>query len=359
MQSAPLYASSFPTTGGLRFSGEPAFSRVNSQYLYYVTGTSYKKYDFTDRNTAPTPSTVIDFATSPNCLGANFTSTWSAIAGVGGADTTFAAGFSNSGGQGGPGALYVVAYTVGSGCRMLNTSNGVITGDYGPTGKVANWTAMTGPSGFTLHNVKISKGGDFLVIVSTDASCPTCMGPYFWQIGTLSVTQVGAASNGGHWTEGYGKWINAGGMPSPGQFTTRTFSAPATTTPIIPAQNFPPGLITVFDVHQGWNNVDVNDTYPFCYTTFTTNNPVPNVAWENEVDCTSPVNGTVYRFAHTFSTNKSHRFNDTQAIGSISQDGRFYMWSSDWMGTVGSESGASTCKVGTDCRGDVFVVELQ
>ena len=133
MQSAPLYAGSFPATGGLRFSGEPTFSRVNSQYLYYVTGTGYKKYDFTDRNTPPTPSTVIDFATSPNCLGANFTSTWSAIAGVGGADATFAAGFSNSGGQGGQGALYVVAYTVGSGCRMLNTSNGVITGDYGPT----------------------------------------------------------------------------------------------------------------------------------------------------------------------------------------------------------------------------------
>ena len=32
---------------------------------------------------------------------------------------------------------------------------------------------------------------------------------------------------------------------------------------------------------------------------------------------------------------------------------------SDWMGNLGSESGAATCTIGTDCRGDVFVVELK
>jgi hypothetical protein len=28
------------------------------------------------------------------------------------------------------------------------------------------------------------------------------------------------------------------------------------------------------------------------------------------------------------------------------------------MGTLGSQSGASSCTIGQDCRGDVFVVQL-
>jgi hypothetical protein len=351
--------SSFLTTGGLRLSGQPSFSRINSQYLYNLTGTSFQMYDFTNRSTPPTPTTVYDFKNAI-CLGTSFVSTWTTDGGVAGSDTVFAAGFSNSGGQGGAGALYVAVYkTAGNHCYQLNTQTGVVTNDGTVLGTVPNWTTIAGAGGFAVHNIKINKAGDWLVIVSTDSSCPTCKGPYFWQPGTLTVTQVGNASDGGHWTTGYAKFVNAGGIPSPGQFTVRPFATPATTTALIPAQNFPGGLKAVYDLHQGWNNVDVNDTYPFCYSTFTTNVPVPNVAWENEIDCASPVNGTVYRFAHTFSTAKSHRFNDTQSIGSISQDGRFYMWSSDWMGTLGSESGDSTCTVGTDCRGDVFVVELK
>ena len=128
---------------------------------------------------------------------------------------------------------------------------------------------------------------------------------------------------------------------------------------MIPVPSIPSGLVPVYDLHIGWNNVDANDTYPFCYSQYTVNNPVPNVAWYKEIMCASPVDGTVWRFAHTFDTNKSHRFNDLDAIGTVSQDGRFFMWSSDWMGTLGSESGGSTCTVGVNCRGDVFVVELK
>ncbi len=160
---------------------------------------------------------------------------------------------------------------------------------------------------------------------------------------------------GGHFTEGYDSWINASGQF--GNYLTRLYSTPTTTTPVIPT--IPSGLVPVYDVHMGWNNVDPGDTNPFCGTSYTTTNPVPNVAWYNEVMCTSPVSGTTWRFAHTFTSVRSHRFNSAYAIGAISQDGRFFAWSSDWMGTLGSESGASTCTIGTNCRGDVFVVELQ
>ena len=73
----------------------------------------------------------------------------------------------------------------------------------------------------------------------------------------------------------------------------------------------------------------------------------------------SPVTGQTWRFAHTFDSSSSAFFSVANAIGSISQDGRFFAWASDWMGTLGSTSGASACTLNSNCRGDVFVVELK
>jgi hypothetical protein len=151
---------------------------------------------------------------------------------------------------------------------------------------------------------------------------------------------------------------------------SRLFTAPGSPTSIIPN---PSGFPTCtgggvcpsapFDFHAGWSNVDANDTYPFFLTSVLNVTPFLS-AWYREVLAVSPITGTVYRFAHTFNTGQSLRFSTQQAIGAISQDGRFYLWSSDWMGTLGSESGTSTCtlggtKDGTGCRGDVFVVEAR
>jgi hypothetical protein len=69
--------------------------------------------------------------------------------------------------------------------------------------------------------------------------------------------------------------------------------------------------------------------------------------------------GKVWRFAHSFITGRSQSFATKYGIGSVSQDGRFFLFSSDWMGTLGSQSQAAACSVAKDCRGDVFVVELQ
>jgi Putative Ig domain len=338
----------------------PAWSHVDKDVFYGIPaspyGTSYLKYD-TSSPSIPTPTTAADFKTA-NCLGTNFNASYVFQGGVSNDDTVFAAGFSNNGGQGGAGAHYVAAYKVGSGCQMLDTSTGIVSGDWGTRGAVPNWTSMTDSDGILLHTVNLNKAGDYVVIIAHVPSCPTCgtNGVYFWQIGTTNVTQP-SGNLGGHLTEGFSHWINGAGQT--GQFQSRLFTTPTIRTPVIPVPNFPSGLVPVYDLHIGWNNVDAQDTYPFCYSQFTVNNPVPKVAWYKEIMCASPVDGTVWRFAHTFNTNKSHRFNDLDAIGTVSQDGRFFMWSSDWMGTLGSESGGSTCTVGTNCRGDVFVVELK
>ena len=337
----------------------PAWSHVNKDVFYAIaTGPNtakYLKYD-TSGGSIPTPTVAADF-TGAKCFGSNAPA-FIFSGGVSNDDRVFVAGFSDNGGQGGGGAKYVVAYTAGLGCRMLNVATGIISGDWGPTGRVPNWVAMTDADGILLHSLAMSKDGAYVNIVAHVPSCPTCgtNGNYFWQMATLNVVQP-SGNLGGHITEGMSHWINGAGQTA--QFQSRLFTTPTIRTALIPAQNFPVGLVPVYDLHIGWNNVDANDTYPFCYSQYTINNPVPNVAWYKEIMCASPVDGTVWRFAHTFNTNKSHRFNDLDSIGTVSQDGRFFMWSSDWMGTLGSESGASTCKIGTDCRGDVFIVELK
>jgi hypothetical protein len=334
------------------FSG--TWSHLDKDILYGITarGGAYISYD-TSSPTIPTPTTVADFKT-PGCLGTGFTVTWNTDGGVSYDGLTFSSGFSNSGGQGGAGALYVGVITQ-YGCQVLNTSTGVITSNGAmPSGTVANWAVMTDADGFTLHNVKMARSGIYITISPTDSSCVPCQGnEFFWQVGTVNVTK---SRRGAHFTNGYTHFVNGSGSQQ-GNFNTRLFSTTAVQTPIIPS--IPAGIVSVFDTHLGWANVDPGDTNPFCWTSYTTNVPVPQVAWYNEVACTDPNSGQTYRFAHTFITAKSHRFNDLQAIGAVSQDGRFFMWSSDWMGTLGSESGASTCTVGVNCRGDVFVVELQ
>jgi len=119
----------------------------------------------------------------------------------------------------------------------------------------------------------------------------------------------------------------------------------------------PPGLVSPFDLHQGWSNVKAGDTLPILLSTTSKLSPFPS-AWYNEVQAIDPTVGTVWRFAHTYTNQTSQRFDTRNGIGGVSQDGNFYAWSSDVIGTLGSESGASTCTLGTNCRGDVFIVEL-
>jgi hypothetical protein len=348
--------------GGWSFSlsGNASWSHLNPDLLYAMgpTGqkTAWVSYD-TSSPSIPSPVTVYDYRT-PNCLGTSFVSTWVGTAGVSKDDTVFVAGFSNNGGQGT--GHYVVAYNKTTNtCRMFDVASGVVTGDpgSGPTGAVPNWQTMTDADGILLHSIQLSKDGAWVVINPHVPSCPSCgSGIFFWQIDTLNVTSA-SGNLGGHSTEGYTHWINNNNSPI-GQFQSRLFATPGTRTPII--QNFPLSLAAPFEHHAGWSNVDVNDTYPFFLTE---DQPlslnVPNVAWFKEVLGVSPVTGTVFRFAHTFSSSLSHRFSTKSSVGAISQDGRFFLWSSDWMGTLGSENGASSCTLGTDCRGDVFVVELK
>jgi hypothetical protein len=350
MQAARLYVSSFPATSGMKVSGGGIWSHVNASLLYSYSAASIIEYNFSDSTNPPSPQTVYDFTSSPNCLPPGFTETWSSRGGVSADDTVFAAGYSNTGDQNT--GVYAVAYKVGSGCSVLNTQTGQVWGDWGARG------AINRPDRWTVHNVKISKDGNWLVVAIGNCLLSSCSdGPFFWEIGTTNVISCGDGGHcSGHWTEGYTHWTNDNGSKT-GNQESRLLSQPSSVIDL--TQVLPSGFTGPWDQHQSWNNVDPADSVPFASTTWSRTTPF-NAPWYNEIlGVAADGSGTIWRFAHSFNSATSQNFSTQYAIGSISQDGKYFMFSSDWMGTLGSESGATTCTIGTNCRGDVFVVELK
>jgi hypothetical protein len=351
LQAARMYGASYPSTAGLKLPNGGIWSRVNPNLLYTDTGTVISKYDFTDRTQPPSAQPVYDFTSSPNCLPAGFSVTWKSKGGISAGDTVLGMAYSNTGNQGT--GVYAVAYKVGSGCTMLNTQTGQVKGDWGAKG------VINIPDRWTIHNVKQSKDGNWLVIATAGCLSSNCShGPYFWQIGTTNVSSCGDGKTsgqrcGGHWTEGYTHWVN---NYDSGKQVSRPLSEAANITYL--NLDVPSGIEFPLDEHASWNNADPDDTLPFFLTYWSTISPFPS-AWYNEITGVAPDgSGKVWRFAHNFITGQSQIFSTEYGIGSVSQDGRFFIFSSDWMGTLGSQSDAAACTVGKNCRGDVFVLEL-
>ena len=115
-----------------------------------------------------------------------------------------------------------------------------------------------------------------------------------------------------------------------------------------------------YDLHISWNNVNADDSAPACLSTYRRDNPTapgapPTVfgPWENEIVCveTDGKNSMVWRFAHTYTTAQNGFWSSPR--GNVSQDGRFYMFTSDWEDQLGQMRGS------TQYRTDVFIVELK
>jgi hypothetical protein len=348
MQAARMYVSSYPATGGLRLAGDGDWSHVDPNVVYTYGGTAIDKYDLSDRTNPPSPQLVFDFTSSPHCLPAGFQATWMARGGVSAGDAVFGVSYSNSGGQGT--GVYVAAYKAGSGCTLVNTQTGRVTGDWGASGTIAI------PDRFTIHSARLSRDGQWMIITRTNCTSSNCqVGPYFWQIGTTNMIPCQAGENcSGHSTEGYSHWVNNMG---PGNQLMRSLAQPATAWEITGV--LPPGIAAPLDEHPSWNNADPADSLPIFMSSWSQTTPFP-AAWYNEITAVAADgSGKVWRFAHNFIATRSQIFGTMYGVGSVSQDGRFFVWSSDWMGTLGSQAGTPTCSIGQDCRGDVFVVELK
>ena len=210
MQASRLYASSYPSSGGLRIGSQAGtWSHVVPTTLYFkmLTGGEplVESMDFSNLTQVPTATTIYNFATSSsNCLPSQFNggTQWGDDPWSDYSDVEFGGAWS-TGGQGT--GTWVTVYKIGYGCTWYNTQTQMVGGDWGQSGS----TGL--PDAFYIHNTRITKDGNWMVIAN--ASCIsgyTCQGPiYYWQIGTTNVTICKQGNDcSGHWTEGYTHWVN-------------------------------------------------------------------------------------------------------------------------------------------------------
>ena len=109
---------------------------------------------------------------------------------------------------------------------------------------------------------------------------------------------------------------------------------------------------------MSWANDNASDTAPFIalmqagtgiYNTFSAID-----AWDNELLAVSTNgSGEVYRLAHTYANGLEF------TPGSISQDGKYLLWTTNWDGMLGNTDGTDTpCTIDMNCRVDVFMAVL-
>lgn len=277
-----------------------------------------------------TISDVYDFA---NCLPPSYSPNWSGALDVSADDAVFTVAFSDKGQDNG---FYAGTYTVGQGCRLLNTKTGQVTGDWGPMGKVSI------PDSFGLHAMSASPKGDVAILSSGKCWTECAEGPYFWDIPTLNVT---VGSDLGHSAKGYTHLITA---EADGQWRSQLYVDPSNNWNVIPDRMLARGFAG--DKHASWNNVDPGDLNPF----FSTNSHrwPPEAAWEDEVIGVEPTSGSVYRFCSTYNSGRSRYFIGRYAVGVVSQDGKFLAFTSDALKTLGLDAKGRY-------RVDVFIVPLE
>jgi hypothetical protein len=160
--------------------------------------------------------------------------------------------------------------------------------------------------------------------------------------------------------EGYSHLYNAIGWPEMGK---RAFSDPLSYTLI----NSTPDLNPLTDSHLSNNAANAADTNPIWVTN------VQNVRTKfGGAGCNrtgniyagcifpGPLYGEIFgitqsgnyiRAAHTYNSGSSSYFNCGSTIGTVSQTGRFFVWTSDWLTTLGKDDTNQN-------RCDVFVVNL-
>ncbi len=322
--------------------------------------------------------------------------TWFTLGGVSTDDDVFVNGVSDAGGQGGVGAIFVVAYKRSTNTYYLyNVGTGVISyfqcvggTDFRCSGGSWKETILGMspiPDRYLLHNVKVNKNGQWVVITLEECRFNTCsvipgsFGPYFWQLSTTEA-KVGKVTTHpyGHWTEGFQLFANQNGDPLV-NLNGRTFANPDDQFPLN-THSVAQRPIDAIDAHPSWNYNDGTDATPVCTATAALDWPYI-VPWANEVVCygTNPdstcsatghalCRNVVKRFFHTYNPgtcNQNESFWGCWGIGNLSQDGKYYAFTSNWGDTLGSTSsgghGPGSCRGGFNFQknheyqvGDVF-----
>jgi len=324
----------------LPWSGEPQFSYTHANILYGMVrrDTVFQQYDVTTGK-------LSDVNNVSKCVKLQATDS-------GGSPTVSADDnrFMTSLGPVQDKNYIVYVYDRTQGCRWYNTQTGEVGGQWGPRG------IISAPDRFLIHNARMAKSGKY-VYVTRGGGPSVGKGWVVWEIDTLNVNSCPQGCKAHH-VMGYSHILGASGMSHPLEIWMRPLNHLESTTSIITGLD--PAKTFWYDSHYSWSNVDPNDTAPVCFSTYRPTNPdTPGTPllvtgpWENEIDCaeTDGKASKVWRFAHTYSTARNGFWSTPR--GNVSQDGRFYLFTSDWQDQLGKQPN------GDKYRSDVFVVELR
>jgi hypothetical protein len=213
-------------------------------------------------------------------------------------------------------------------------------------------------AGYNVHNARLSKDGTYVRI---DAQQGYTL--YFWKPGTNQVTTCTIYGNncGGHQALGYTHLINDPNNHDISEVMIRSFSNLSNYTELV---NPLPTPHQWGDSHWSWNDADPSDSMPVCGSIDGAPGPYQR-AYVGEIVCVATSGSSrVWRFAHHRATGLSNNSSDSSSNfwatprGNVSQDGKFYMFTSDWESSLGDQKGSYGCPTSGQCRTDVFIVEL-
>jgi len=237
-------------------------------------------------------------------------------------------------------------------------------------------------AGYNVHNARLSRDGNAVKIAPQGSRVLIIWVPATATLSACSIAGEGQGSGvanycGGHTVLGYSHMINHGGPGSTFSLLYRPLSDLNHFERLVPAEE---SVSASMDTHWSWNNDDPSDTAPVCGafsgsngkqgdgTRNSATNPLLAVrqAWDREVVCVATSGAhKVWRFAHHHATgacNANAREGScfgAIAIGNVSQDGKFFLFGTDWDWTLGSDPHKPGCPTSGRCRTDSFVVELK
>ena len=355
----------------VRWGGSSSFSRVSANTVFAVTGggsipggtgakTMLTKITLSGTTAIKaTAEPFFDFARCPG-MPSPYYAGWRSTLTVSAGDKRFSTAFSNLGGQGTGGDATVYDATSRE-CYHYDTRHARLCTARG-------CVPMSLSDEFTLHEVYMSLNGEYMRLVvqhCIKGGCTEGNGhPYYWQIGTTNVMRCDSAREvidcWGHQVEGYSHIYNYFVWPV---IAKRSFSDPFSYTLL----NQFPMLKPQTDAHYSNNAANPDDTEPIWVTNMQNiHTAFGGVGCQKSGNvyegCTfpGPLYGEVFgitqrgdyiRAAHTYNSGSSRYFDCFATIGAVSQTGRFFAWSSDWLTTLGKDDKNIT-------RCDVFVVNL-
>jgi hypothetical protein len=319
--------------------GYPEWSKTQGNIAFGIAQSRDPGITRVDFSTLPPKTTlVVDLAKVPHCA-QQFagSAAWKELSAAWD-DATFAMAVAK-GIQDTAHTVYV--WNANTGCEAYDTE-----------AETVNDSQVQGGGGsFSVHSIKISGDGKVVMISPSGSSNLR----RFWHVGSTEVDARPSDANYGHFAMGYRSFVNAAERTSNGTWCKLGMAVRSLTALLSPLYVLTSkqcaDTMARGDDHVSWNDDDTADTRPFATSTVTIPLGSPITApWQNEI-LVFMQDGIVHREAHTFNSGKAKFFACQNAIGSISQDGEWFFYSSDWEGTLGTDrAGNSRC--------DDFAVKL-